>query len=86
MKITINNLLNTLGTNMNKNMKLFIIGKNISDVRKSKNLSQKKLAELVEKSRNYIGMIERGESNLPTSTLIDIAKALNVHPKTFFEF
>ena len=75
MKITINNLLNTLGTNMNKNMKLFLIGKNISDVRKSKNLSQKKLAELVEKSRNYIGMIERGESNLPTSTLIDIANA-----------
>ncbi len=62
------------------------IGKNISDVRKSKNLSQEKLAELVGKSRNYIGMIERGESNVPTSTLIDIAKALNVHPKTFFEF
>lgn len=71
---------------MNKKTILPIIGKNISDVRKSKNLSQEKLAELVGKSRNYIGMIERGESNVPTSTLIDIAKALNVHPKTFFEF
>lgn len=62
------------------------IGKNIRIVRKSKNLSQEKLAELVGVSRNYIGMIERAEINVPTKTLIEIAIALNVHPKIFFEF
>lgn len=62
------------------------IGKNIRDVRKSKNLSQEKLAELVGVSRNYIGMIERAESNIPTGRLIEVAFALNVHPKVFFEY
>lgn len=62
------------------------IGNNIRSARKSKNLSQEKLAELVGVSRNYIGMIERAEANVPTKTLIEIAFALNVHPKIFFEY
>lgn len=62
------------------------IGKNIAAVRKSKHLSQEKLAELTGKSRNYIGMIERAECKVPTTTLLEIAMALNVHPKVFFEF
>ena len=53
------------------------IGQNIRSVRKSKNLSQEKLAELIGVSRNYIGMIERAEINVPTKTLIEIAFALN---------
>lgn len=69
-----------------KNEYLKKIGFNIKKVRKQKGLSQERLAELVGKSRNYIGMIERGESNIPTGTLIDISTALNVHPKTFFNF
>ena len=62
------------------------IVQNIRSVRKSKNLSQEKLAELIGVSRNYIGMIERAEINVPTKTLIEIAFALNVHPKVFFEY
>ena len=31
-------------------------------------------------------MIEKGETNIPTITLLEIAKALNVHPKIFFDF
>ena len=62
------------------------IGQNIRSVRESKNLSQEKLAELIGVSRNYIGMIERAEINVPTKTLIEIAFALNVHPKVFFEY
>lgn len=62
------------------------IGKNIKAIRKSKNLSQEKLAELVGVSRNYIGMIERAEINTPTKTLIEIAIALNVHPKEFLNY
>lgn len=62
------------------------LGKNIRCVRKSKGLSQEKLAELIKKTRNYVGMVERAEINTPVSVIFDIAKALNVEPKTFFEF
>lgn len=62
------------------------LGKNIRNTRKSKGISQERLAELIGKSRNYIGMVERSEINTPTETIMEIAVALNVHPKTFFEF
>jgi len=56
------------------------IGKNIKNLRKGKSLSQEKLGELIGLSRNYIGMIERAESNIPVLTLYKIAKALEVEP------
>ena len=62
------------------------LGCNIRIIRKSKNISQEKLAELINKTRNYIGMVERAEINIPASVIFDIAKALNVQAKTFFEF
>ncbi len=61
------------------------VGKNIKLARKSEKISQEKLAEKIGVSRNYIGMIERGEINIPTKTLIILAKALNVHPKIFLD-
>ncbi len=70
---------------MNKNYQKKL-GKNIRDIRKYKGLSQEKLAELVNKTRNYIGMVERAEINVPVSVIFDIAKALNIHPKELFEF
>ena len=62
------------------------LGKCIKFERKNKNLSQEKLAELIGKTRNYVGMIERAEINIPVGVLFDIAKALNVNIKVFFEF
>ena len=70
---------------MNKNYQKKL-GKNIRDIRKYKGLSQEKLAELVNKTRNYIGMVERAEINVPVSVIFDISKALNIHPKELFEF
>ncbi len=61
------------------------MGKNIKFLRKSKGLSQEKLAELIFKSRNYVGMIERAEVNTPIDTLFDIAKSLKLNIKDFFE-
>ena len=62
------------------------LGKNIQKTRKQKGLSQEKLAELMGKSRNYIGMVERAELNVPVSVIFDFAKILNVEPKEFFYF
>lgn len=62
------------------------LGKNIRFIRKNKGLSQEKLAELIKKTRNYIGMVERAEINTPIDVIFDLAKALNVEAKEFFEF
>lgn len=61
------------------------LGKNIQNERKAKKLSQEKLAELIGKSRNYVGMVERGEINIPAKTLISIALALKIQPKVFWD-
>lgn len=39
-------------------------------------MSQEQLAELTERHRNYIGLIERGEQNLTLDSLVRIAKAM----------
>lgn len=62
------------------------LDKNIKYARKANNLSQEELAEMLKLSRNYIGMIERAEVNAPVATLFDIAKALKVNVKSFFDF
>ena len=56
------------------------IGKIIKDLRKEQNLSQEKLAEKVGISRNYMGMIERAEVNIPVLTLYKLAKILEIEP------
>ena len=61
------------------------LGKNIKYLRKSNSLSQEKLAELINRSRNYVGMIERAEVNTPVDTLFDIAKALHFDIKELFK-
>ncbi len=62
------------------------LGKKIREARKNKKLSQEQLAELIKKTRNYVGMIERAELNMPASVIFDIAKVLDVPPKQFFDF
>ena len=69
---------------MNKD-NLKILGKNIKFYRKQMGFSQEMLAEKLSKSRNYIGMIERAEVNIPVGTLFDIALILETDPENFFK-
>ena len=61
-------------------------GAKLAYIRKSKKLSQMKLAEIVDMNFNYIGQIERGEANVTIKTMIVLANALNVELKTLFDF
>lgn len=61
-------------------------GAKLAYVRKSKKLSQMKLAEIVDMNFNYIGQIERGEANVTIKTMITLADALDVELKELFEF
>lgn len=62
------------------------IGKNIKELRKEHNLSQEKLAEKIGISRNYMGMIERAEVNIPILTMYKISNVLNVKVNDLFDF
>ena len=62
------------------------LGAKLAYIRKSKKLSQIKLAEIVNMNFNYIGQIERGEANITIKTIKILANALDVEAKEFFDF
>lgn len=64
---------------------LKIFGQNVQKYRKSRQLSQEKLAELAGVHRTYIGMIERAEKNITLLNIEKIAIALNVEIKKLLE-
>ncbi|MFD1903738.1 helix-turn-helix domain-containing protein [Paenibacillus rhizoplanae] len=59
------------------------VSQRIRYLRKSANLTQEQLSELLDIDRSYIGKIERGEVNVSLDTLERIAVALKVDS---FEF
>jgi len=61
-------------------------GAKLAYVRKSKKLSQMKLAEIVDMNFNYIGQIERGEANVTIKTMRVLADALDVKLVELFDF
>ena len=61
-------------------------GAKLAYIRKSKKLSQIKLAEIVDMNFNYIGQIERGEANVTIKTMKTLANALGVEIKNLFDF
>ena len=75
-----------VGDNMkeNKENTLQVIGQNIKRIRLLKNLTQEQLAEKLDKSINFISLIERGESGISISTIIDICNALQINSDELF--
>ena len=61
-------------------------GRKLAYVRKSKKISQMKLAEIVDMNFNYIGQIQRGEANITIHTMHVLADALDVEMKELFDF
>lgn len=60
-------------------------GKKLKSLRLANNLTQLELAEILEMSPNFIGMIERGERNTTVENVFKIARALNIKPSNLFE-
>ncbi len=54
------------------------LGQNIAKYRKEKQLSQEKLAEIVDLSREYITRVENGQKNISLKKLFAIADALDI--------
>ena len=72
-----------MGINQNIEKKF---GAKLAYIKKSKKLSQMKLAELVDMNFNYIGQIERGEANVTIKTMKNIADALDIEVSELFNF
>ncbi len=70
---------------MNENTVLKL-GLKIRVERQKQKISQEKLAELSNLNRNFIGMIERGETNVTIKNLENIANALNLPIQELFNF
>jgi transcriptional regulator with XRE-family HTH domain len=70
---------------MNKDTVLKL-GLKIRVERQKQKISQEKLVELAGLNRNFIGMIERGETNVTVKNVENIANALNLSIKELFNF
>lgn len=62
------------------------LGKRIQEIRKSKKLTQEKLAEMVGLDTPNLSNIERGKRFVTSETLEKIIKALDVNEKELFDF
>lgn len=63
---------------MSADERVLAFGRKLRGVRKSKGLSQEKLAELAGIDRSYVSEIERGEYNISLLKLYQICDALEV--------
>ena len=63
---------------MNKTDLLKKFGKNVKIERIKQDLTQEKLAEIMNVSQSYIANIERGKANMSLGKVLELANFLNV--------
>lgn len=61
-------------------------GKQLKELRLSQGLSLRELAQRCNLDYSDISKYEKGEVNLQLSSIYELAKGLNVHPKELFNF
>ena len=62
------------------------LGQKIRIERQKRKMSQEKLAELADLNRNFVGMIEQGETNLTVKKLENIANVFDMDIMDLFSF
>ncbi|WP_417558634.1 helix-turn-helix domain-containing protein [Mesoflavibacter zeaxanthinifaciens] len=65
---------------------LKVFGERIAELRKSKNLSYRKLAQRCNVDYSDISKIEKGQIKIQLPTILELAKGLDVRPKDLFDF
>jgi len=64
---------------------LVLFGRQVRSLRNERRLSQEKLAELCAVHRNYIGRVERAETNVKFDSIIRLSVGLKVRPEQLFK-
>ncbi|MHA7497151.1 helix-turn-helix domain-containing protein [Xanthomonas euvesicatoria] len=62
-----------------------LFGLRLAEVRKTKGLSQERLALESGLARSYLGGVERGQRNIALLNIYRLAEALGVHPTLLLE-
>ena len=61
-------------------------GENLQKIRNNKNLSLRELAAKCDVDDSKISKIENGKFNITLSTIIELAKGLEIDPKVLMDF
>jgi transcriptional regulator with XRE-family HTH domain len=61
-------------------------GQHLQNIRKSKSLSLREVAEMCSLDNSNISKIEHGKFDIQLSTIIELAKGLGVHPKQLLDY
>ncbi len=62
------------------------LGTRLNELRMQKGLSLRQLSHLSNLDYSTIGKIEKGQVNITFTTLVELAKALEISPKELLEF
>lgn len=66
---------------MKTDERMIVFGRRVREARKSKGISQERLAEMAGIDRSYMGNIERGEKNITLKKAYEVCDALEVDIK-----
>jgi len=70
----------------NKDKLQIFLGKRIAELRREKKLSLRELAQRCDIDYSDISKYEKGEVNIKLTTIYELARGLDVHPKELFDF
>lgn len=62
------------------------LGNQIKKLRKERGLSLRQLAQLCDMDYSDISKIEKGQRNIQISTVLELTRGLDIHPKDLFDF
>jgi transcriptional regulator with XRE-family HTH domain len=60
-------------------------GARLRAMRTERRLSQEKLGAMIKVNRNFVGEVERGKQNICLDNILQLARALKVNPRDFFD-
>jgi transcriptional regulator with XRE-family HTH domain len=62
-----------------------LFGERLRALRKARGISQEKLCQMIKANRNLVGEVERGKQNVCLDNILQLARALKVSPRDFFD-
>jgi transcriptional regulator with XRE-family HTH domain len=60
-------------------------GARLRAIRTERELSQEQLGQMIKVNRNFVGEVERGKQNICLDNILQLARALKISPRDFFD-
>jgi len=60
-------------------------GARLRAIRTERELSQEQLGQMIKVNRNFVGEVERGKQYICLDNILQLARALKVSPRDFFD-